>query len=143
MQDLLVQAHINLHGKNVDFCNACLSGLISGLTVQLELLKKGVKYYDGSLVHILKVNSDRPIGSILRDLGDLESHLSIGMFMGWECAKSKDYATTYFSNMGSGGIYVSKLMNELVSFGSLADNEAVVVTEKIVTNLIKELKKLF
>ena len=138
MQDLLVQAYINLRGKSDDFCNACLSGLI----VQLELLKNGTRHYDGSLVHVLKVNSGRPIASILRDLGDLESHLSTGMFAGWECTTT-GHSGTYFANMGSGALYVSKLMNELTSLGGFADSDAILVTERVVTNLVKELNKLF
>lgn len=142
IQNLLVQTHINLYGKNSDFRLACLSGLVTGLTVQLELLKNGVRYYDGSMVHVLKINSGRPICAVLRDLGDWENLLSTGLFVDWEYANS-DLSSVYFANIGSGAIYVSQLVNELVSLGRMTDQEATLVAERIVLNIIGELNKLF
>lgn len=144
MNDLYVQTCINISAKSDEFRGACLSGLISGLTIQLELLKNGVKYYDGSLVHCFRKNSQASVQVAFRGLGEeWEKLLSTGMVVGWNDYAKSSLATTYFANMGSGAMYVSKLFVELTSVGNMVDIEAYSVVVKVVENLVREFDKLF
>lgn len=119
-KDLIFDAILTMEGKGAGFQKAWISGLISGINVQMALVKiDASKAYDGSLGAVLRVNADQSFEVMKDGLdGPLKSVLTQDLFVNYDLLQT-DQSQTYLIAFGTGQIEVCRKFNIMNGLGIL------------------------